>query len=127
MAINSSAAYQPSLALGRSQGLSGPCGSFESAFCSRSNGTNNNNFSFSSAQSHPFNAFSDFNHAAQHLQGEVGLVLKVESNSANSSPNDFGQKSFTDARRASTDPSSPQLNNVNLVPPSACTAASAWA
>ncbi|KAI9627685.1 hypothetical protein H4Q26_017252 [Puccinia striiformis f. sp. tritici PST-130] len=95
--------------------------------CSRSNGTNNNNFSFSSAQSHPFNAFSDFNHAAQHLQGEVGLVLKVESNSANSSPNDFGQKSFTDARRASTDPSSPQLNNVNLVPPSACTAASAWA
>ncbi|KAI9606931.1 hypothetical protein H4Q26_006475 [Puccinia striiformis f. sp. tritici PST-130] len=97
MAINSSAAYQPSLALAAPKPL-----------C------------FSSAQSHPFNAFSDFNHAAQHLQGEVGLVLKVESNSANSSPNDFGQKSFTDARRASTDPSSPQLNNVNLVPPSAC-------
>ncbi|KAI7945214.1 hypothetical protein MJO28_010909 [Puccinia striiformis f. sp. tritici] len=132
MAINSSAAHQPSLVLGRSQGLSGPRGghtrgSFESAFSSRSNGTNNNNFSFSSAQSLPFHAFGDFNNAAQHSQGALGLVPKLESNSANSSPSDFGQKSFTDARRASTNPSSPQLNNVESAPPLASTAAPAWA
>ncbi|POW10738.1 hypothetical protein PSHT_08663, partial [Puccinia striiformis] len=127
MAINSSAAHQPSLVLGRSQGLSGPRGghtrgSFESAFSSRSNGTNNNNFSFSSAQSLPFHAFSDFNNAAQHSQGALGL-----------SPTAPTPAPATLARKASLTPDVPhqseltQLNNVESAPPLASTAAPAWA
>ncbi|KAA1121228.1 hypothetical protein PGTUg99_027058 [Puccinia graminis f. sp. tritici] len=122
VAFSSSTAQQPTAVLSR-QVASGPRGgqargSFESAFASRPNGSNNN-FNFSSAQSHPFQAFSDFNHAAHHSQGALGLVPKLESNTSNSSPTEFGQKIFTDTRRTSTNPGSPQLTSVESAPTSA--------
>ncbi|OAV88599.1 hypothetical protein PTTG_09582 [Puccinia triticina 1-1 BBBD Race 1] len=120
--ISSSAAYQSTAVLSR-QGVSAPRGahartSFESVFAPKSNNDSGNTFNFSSAQSHPFQAFNDFS-AIQHAQGAPGIFPKLESNTANSSPTDFGQKIFTDPRRTSTNPGSPeQLTGAEPAPPS---------